>query len=116
MLAAGVKEYLALDPGLGEAVVSFGTVEEGKWSALVLVSKDIVRMRLARILKNRCSIMKDASVRTTKPFPATSLFSMPMEEEAAVAMCLLPRLLLGRQPQENSDVSGFVEGAHVEDQ
>ena len=71
MLSGALREYLASAEGLGDAVVSFGVVQERSWNALVILSREIVKPRLAKILKNRLAVVKDADLSTVKPFPNT---------------------------------------------
>jgi len=100
LLASAMRDYLALDEGLGDVVVSFGVVQESPWNALVVLSKDIVKPRLAKILKQRLAAVKNADLSTVKPFQATKLFAMPVADRQEIALALLPGMLRGRQPQE----------------
>jgi len=102
LLAAAVTEYLALDPGLGDAVVTFGVVEERPWCAFALLSKDIIKPRFAKILKTKLAAAKNADLSTVKPFPNTKLFAMPLLDPQELALTVLPRILRGRQPQEDN--------------
>jgi len=114
LLADGVREYLAVDTGLRDAEVRYGLVREGPWHAIVLISADLVRPRLARVLKSKLALLQDPNLSTTKPFPATKLFAMPLLEESTAAMRLLPRLLRGKQPQDR-DQSSIMLAEEVHD-
>ena len=69
LLAAVVEEYVGVDPVLGEAVVVFGVVHERPWHAYVLIAKDFVRQRFAKILKRKHHTLDTREVSTVKPYP-----------------------------------------------
>ena len=106
LLARAIREYVRSDQqGLGDVVVSFGVVKESPWNAYVLLSRDIVKPTLAKILKQQLASMKCADLSTVKPFPHTQLFAMPVADKQEIALALLPRVLRGRQPQDRDQSS-----------
>jgi len=105
LLASALREYLAPDARLGDPVVGFGVVSERPWNALVLLSREVVKPRLAKILKTGLAAAKCAELSTVKPFPHTQLFGMPVADRQEIALALLPRMLRGRQPQDRDQSS-----------
>ena len=116
LLARALREYLRSDQqGLGDAIVGFGVVKEGPWHAFVILSRDIVKPALAKILKQQLAAMKCAELSTVKPFPHTKLFGMPVADRQEIALALLPRMLRGRQPQDR-DQSSIMLAEEVHDE